>query len=104
MNYTRDDLMETGFSKDKLLVADLYFSNLLLNAPATGFLVLDWSDVPLEVRKIFCFNGGDEDWLVVRRQKMGSHPVPLWLEKTDTSEVPDYYDMYEYIVWVGSHS
>jgi len=65
-------------------------------------IVFDWQDVSEEIRSVFNWAGGDEDWFVV----MAKEPewLPRWLEVMDSMESPDVYILDGVVVYVAGHA
>lgn len=69
------------------------------------YVVWAWDGAPPEVRQVCDFNGGDEDWLVVRRGTPDPLPLPpRWIECMDSCHDPDVYLFLDLTVFVGKHA
>ena len=97
--YTLEDLIEAQISPEDIRKAGLYARTFSSDAKWTVF---EFYDAPEEIRKVCCFNGGDEDWLVITEKE--PEYFPRWLEKTDSCDSPDVYVFQNAIVYVGSHA
>jgi len=71
-----------------------------------GFSVFRFDDAPPFLQKFCCFNGGDEDWLVICHKNTLDKEYGLlrWIEVMDSCDDPDEYEIGDYLVFVGSHS
>lgn len=104
--YTREDVLKNGHctERDVVKVENLARSclehGLLIGADA--YLVLRFENVPEVFRKVCCFNGGDEDWMVLSKEK--TEWTPNWLEHTDSCYEPDVYSLDGLVIYVGTHS
>ena len=104
-SYSRLDIIDADYIKQSDIdLVDSYFENLLHVLPNKSYLVLMWKDISDEIKSVFCFNGGDEDWLVISNYHSNDGWIPFWLEQTSSSHDPDEYNMGSYTVWVGSHA
>lgn len=65
-------------------------------------VVFPFYEAPKELKKICCFNGGDEDWMVITFKQITPW-VPRWIDKTDSCETPDVYTLGNITIYVGSH-
>jgi hypothetical protein len=104
MKITPDMLLnpEYGISQATL---DLVVQQLLAYLPPldNSFVVLPFCDVPKDIRDVFHFNGGDEDWFVITRKEPSIWTL-TWLTCTDSCEQPDVYLLDGVIVYVGTHA
>lgn len=62
-------------------------------------LVYNWDTLDPVIRSVFCFNGGDEDYLVTCRKEFETPPV--WLDHMGDADV---YILPEFVVYVVSHA
>lgn len=69
---------------------------------SNAFVVLPWKSTPEAIRNVCCFNGGDEDWVVITRREPEYYPS--WLERTDSCHEPDCYVFDGVVIYVGSHA
>lgn len=92
----------TGISQGDLEGAIFILEEATKGIPETGSVVIPFDDVPEPVRKVFNWNGGDEDWLVVTRKE--PEYLPPWIERLDSCHEPDVYVLDNLVVYVGSHA
>ena len=98
--YSADDLKKNGTN-----VAALLECLRGLNVQPDTCMMGDFYRFASIFRDAFCFNGGDEDWLVVVKKSNNNEPwEPNWLNHTDTCLEPDTYDLGDHVVYVGSHA
>jgi hypothetical protein len=103
-NYNRKDIESNeSIDRSNIVITDLYVEKLIKVLPKNSYIVLKWDDVITEMKHVFGFKGGDEDWLTIYHSSNDNY-IPIWLSRTDTCCEPDIYDMGNYIVMVGSHA
>lgn len=69
----------------------------------TAYIVFPWWDVPVEIRQVCCFNGGDEDWIIISK-KFADKPYPYWIDRLGVCGT-DMYELFDdYTITVASHS
>jgi len=69
------------------------------------FAVLEFRKSDKELRELFSWNGGDEDWMVLTKKKnVELSFIPYWILNMDSCQDPDCYELSDYIVFVGSHA
>lgn len=78
-------------------------AKILLAFVQGGMIVWSFYDAPYYLRKLCCWNGGDEDWLVLTDKQFPDFP-PMWIEQLDTCQEPDIYSLDGVTIYVGSHS
>lgn len=103
--YHRNNVLNSEYidwNEVDVSATDSYIEVMLEHIPEHSYIVLMWDDVIPLLKEVFCFNGGDEDWLVIAHKKIDNW-TPRWLDYIDTCDEPDEYDMGHYYVWVGSH-
>ena len=71
------------------------------------YAVLEWENVPKNIRECFPNNGGDESWFVICRQR--PECIPFWIEAMDSCHEPDQYiverfNSGDFLVFVGCHA
>lgn len=96
--YTREDILKDGHVTEH----ELFFlesTNLYLEEGQ--YIVYKWENAPKNIRKVCCFNGGDEDWVIITKKE--PEFFPLWIERTDSCSEPDVYLFNNCVVYVGSH-
>ncbi len=77
-----------------------------LEASDGCYIVWMWKNVSNEMRAVFCFNGGDEDWLIATRERdTDSGWLPTWVSATDSYSAPYMYELDDdLVVYVGCHA
>ncbi len=69
----------------------------------TQFHVFRFENAPEILKHLCCFNGGDEDWMVVCPKE--PEYFPHWIEAMDSCHEPDIYRLENgVIIYVGNHS
>lgn len=108
MKYTRKDVLSRTWdthTEHDLRIVDHWVASILDTIPyKMSFIVIAFYDLPVYVRSVFNFNGGDEDWFVLSKENNPDNWIPEWISRTDSCQEPDEYDMGSYYVWVGSHA
>jgi len=66
------------------------------------FVVFEWDNAPEMLRNLCCYNGGDEDWMVLVRKE--PEYLPAWIWRMDSLEDPDTYVLNGIVIYVGSHA
>jgi hypothetical protein len=99
-DYSLDKTYKLNLTEDQLTVLRAYTQG------QCQFHVWRFYDAPEELREIFNYNGGDEDWLVITRSDMLDLWTPNWIEMMDSCNDPDKYiiNNTDIVVFVGSHS
>jgi len=100
--YTRQECIQNGpLTEEEIRAiendAKSYTSN-------QAYMVFSWDLAPKSLRNLCCYNGGDEDWMVLIRNSDKSEWIPRWLEHTDSCYEPDIYELDGVTIYVGSHS
>jgi len=103
MRITRDMLLNPehgeGVSEGEICKVE---ESLQRGVFSDQWVVWAWEDAPNAVRKLCNWNGGDEDWVAVRRQE--PEYLPNWVERLDTCHDPDVYVLNGVVVYVGNHA
>ena len=77
----------------------------LLKQTGAQYLVWYFYKAPGVLQDLCCYNGGDEDWMVVASQeKCIPYQYPSWLDYTDSCYEPDEYQLDGVTIYVGSHA
>ena len=99
---TKEDLL-SEFGQDAVEDCEQWISDHFL--VGIDYAVIVFKDAHSSLKNIFCFNGGDEDWIVLtKKQNIDLSDVPSWIVKMDGKLDPHAYILDNYIVFVGSHS
>jgi hypothetical protein len=100
--YTREECLQTGHvTEEEICVAERDAKSFV-----TGpmFVVFRWDLAPESIRKLCCYNGGDEDWMIIVKSSDDPEWIPNWLEHTDSCYEPDVYVLDGVVIYVGSHA
>lgn len=100
MLYTRSELNERY--PELVLQAEAYLQLVLEAMPRDATLVFEFHKAPGVLQHFCSSNGGDEDWLIVMRSK--PQYMPSWIERTDSMEDPDCYELENAVIYVGAHA
>lgn len=100
MKITRDMLLEKN-SEDTLRDCEFEAQKYLSQA-FPRFTIFRFADALPSLKKLCCWNGGDEDWMVIAKEEPTY--VPPWLDAIDVSCDPDVYVLNGVVIYVGSHS
>lgn len=100
--YTRDECIQSGPLTEAEVRAAEGDAKSYASGPA--FTVFRWDLAPETLRRLCCYNGGDEDWMVIVRKSDDPEWTPSWLEHTDSCYEPDIYVLDEVVIYVGSHA
>ena len=101
--YTKSDLIESQIDPaliDRAEAVLLSIKNKRENEYQV--VVFSFYKAPKCLQKVCCFNGGDEDWMIILWQEF--EWTPRWIEKTDSCEDPDIYIFGNAIIYIGSHA
>jgi len=85
-------------------VIDALEAVLDLNLILGEFRVFEFYKAPKVLREFCNYNGGDEDWLTVCHTEDYNNLFSSWLDRTDSCQEPDIYELKKYTIVIGSHA
>lgn len=81
-----------------------FFSTFVKTLDNNLFYVWPWYEASSELTDRLDENGGDEDWLIIVKKELKDKYYPFWLDKTDSCDEPNVYEIDDFYIFVGKHA